>query len=132
MGDFTTRSNAFLNKKPYKALYIVVAIIPSWWRLLQCLRRFYEEKEKKQGLNALKYLSTIMALAMRTMYDYKKGTFWRIMAASTSGVTTIYSTYWDIVHDWGLLQRNTRNPWLREELLISNKAVYFGAIVSTS
>ncbi|XP_042004851.1 phosphate transporter PHO1 homolog 9-like [Salvia splendens] len=129
MGDFTTRSNVFLNKKSYKALYIVVAIIPSWWRLLQCLRRFYDEKEKKQGLNALKYLSTIMALAMRTMYDYKKGAFWRIMAASTSGVTTIYSTYWDIVHDWGLLQRNTRNPWLREELLISNKAVYYGAIV---
>ncbi|KAL1557152.1 phosphate transporter PHO1 9-like [Salvia divinorum] len=88
MGDFTTRSNAFLSQKSYKALYIVVAIIPSWWRLLQCLRRFYEEKEQKQGLNALKYLSTIMALAMRTMYDQKK-----------------------------------------EELLISNKAVYFFAIV---
>lgn len=97
----------------------------------QCLRRFYEEKERKQGLNALKYLSTIVALAMRTMYDQKKGSFWRVMAASTSGVTTIYSTYWDVVFDWGLLQRNSRNPWLREELLISNKAVYFVAIVST-
>ncbi|XP_042009102.1 phosphate transporter PHO1 homolog 9-like [Salvia splendens] len=43
MGDFTTRSNAFLNQKLYKALYIVVAIIPSWWRLLQCLCRLYEE-----------------------------------------------------------------------------------------
>ncbi|KAH6830391.1 hypothetical protein C2S53_007557 [Perilla frutescens var. hirtella] len=95
----------------------------------QCIRRVIEEKDRKQGLNAGKYLSTIMAIAMRTIYDQKKGNSWRIVAAITSGFTTIYSTYWDIVFDWGLVQRNSRNPWLREELLISNKAVYFAAIV---
>lgn len=84
-----------------------------------------------QGLNCLKYFSTVIALVMRTIYDRRRGMFWKIMAASTSGVTTIYSTYWDIVIDWGLLQRNSRNPWLRDKLLISNKAVYFVAIVST-
>ncbi|KAH6792001.1 hypothetical protein C2S52_002478 [Perilla frutescens var. hirtella] len=129
LGDFSTRSNAFLVTKSYKILYIVVAIIPSWMRLLQCIRRVIEEKDGKQGLNAGKYLSTIMAIAMRTIYDQKKGNSWRIVAAITSGFTTIYSTYWDIVFDWGLVQRNSGNPWLREELLISNKAVYFAAIV---
>lgn len=53
------------------------------------------------------------------------------MATSTSGFTTVYNTYWDIVYDWGLLTRKSRNPWLRDKLLIQNKAVYFVAIVST-
>lgn len=96
----------------------------------QCLRRSVEEKDPMQGFNGLKYLSTIVALVMRTVYDLKKGMFWKIMAASSSGVTTIFSTYWDIVIDWGLLQRNAKNPWLRDKLLVSNKAVYFVAIVS--
>lgn len=82
-----------------------------------------------QGLNALKYFSTIVALVVRTLYGQKGGTFLQILAASTSGFTTIFNTYWDIVIDWGLLRRNSRNPWLRDKLLISNKAVYFVAMV---
>lgn len=90
-----------------------------------------------QGLNCLKYLSTVVALVMRTMYDLSRQnpgtrTLWRIMAASTSGITTIYNTYWDIVIDWGLLRKNAKNRWLRDKLLISNKAVYAVAIVSIS
>ncbi|KAK6128840.1 hypothetical protein DH2020_037406 [Rehmannia glutinosa] len=73
---------------------------------------------------------TVVALVMRTIYDLRRQMFWRIMAASTSGITTIYNTYWDIVIDWGLLRKNAKNPWLRDNLLISNKAVYFVAIVS--
>ncbi|KAK6129181.1 hypothetical protein DH2020_037075 [Rehmannia glutinosa] len=124
-GDFKRRSNRCLDSDVYQILYIVVAIVPFWSRFLQCLRRLFEEKEPMQGLNSLKYFSTIVALVMRTVYDLRRGTFWRIMAASTSGVTTVYNTYWDIVIDWGLLQRKARNPWLRDKLLISNKAVYF-------
>ncbi|KAL1538727.1 phosphate transporter PHO1 9-like isoform X1 [Salvia divinorum] len=133
-GDFTTRANNFLkDSNSYHILYIVVAIIPFWSRLIQCLRRLIEEKDKSQALNGFKYFSTIVALVMRTMYSQKQkdpsAMFWKIMAASTSGFTTIFNTYWDVVIDWGLLQRNSRNPWLRDKLLISNKAVYFVAIV---
>lgn len=88
-----------------------------------------------QGLNALKYFSTVVALVMRSLYDITRqngsaSMFWRIMAAATSGITTIYNTYWDIVVDWGLLQKNSKNRWLRDKLLISSKAVYVVAIVS--
>ncbi|XP_073130692.1 phosphate transporter PHO1 homolog 9-like [Henckelia pumila] len=128
-GDFKRRSNRCLESKVYEILYIVVAIIPFWSRVLQCLRRLFEEKDLKQGLNSLKYLSTVVALVIRTIYDFRRGMFWKIMAASSSGVTTVFNTYWDIVMDWGLLQKKARNPWLRDELLISNRAVYFVAIV---
>ncbi|CAA0828401.1 Phosphate transporter PHO1 homolog 9 [Striga hermonthica] len=128
-GDFKRRSNKCLDSNVYQVLYIVVAIIPFWSRFLQCLRRLFEEKDSMQGLNSLKYLSTIVALVMRTLYDLKRGSFWRVMAASMSGVTTVFNTYWDIVIDWGFLKRKSKNPWLRDKLLLSNKAVYFVAIV---
>ncbi|CAA3017423.1 phosphate transporter PHO1 homolog 9-like [Olea europaea subsp. europaea] len=128
-GNFKERSNNCPDSDVYNSFLIVVAVIPFWSRFLQCLRRSVEEKDPMQGFNGLKYLSTIVALVMRTVYDLKKGMFWKIMAASSSGVTTIFSTYWDIVIDWGLLQRNAKNPWLRDKLLVSNKAVYFVAIV---
>ncbi|KAH0712816.1 hypothetical protein KY290_008938 [Solanum tuberosum] len=128
-GNFKTRSNKCQDSSVYKILYIVVAIIPFWSRFIQCLRRLFEEKDSMQGLNGLKYFSTIVALVMKTLYSQKGGTFWRVMAASTSGVTTVANTYWDLVIDWGLLQRNSKNPWLRDKLLVPHKIVYFVAIV---
>lgn len=82
------------------------------------------------GLNGLKYISTIVALAMRTTYELQRGMVWRILAAASSGIATIVNTYWDIVIDWGLLRRNSRNPWLRDKLSVPNKSVYFVAMVS--
>ncbi|GMP28808.1 hypothetical protein CsSME_00004200 [Camellia sinensis var. sinensis] len=81
------------------------------------------------ALNTLKYCSTTVAIVMRTGNDQKWGKIWKIMAGSSSAVATLASTYWDIVIDWGLMRRNSRNPWLRDKLLISNKSVYFVAIV---
>ncbi|CAA0823386.1 Phosphate transporter PHO1 homolog 3 [Striga hermonthica] len=135
-GDFRRRSNKCLESDVYKIFYIAVAIIPFSSRLLQaslayifCLRVLFEDKNPKQFFNGLKYFSTVVALVMRTMYSLRRQTYWRVLAASTSGVTTVYNTYWDIVIDWGLLRRNAKNRWLRDNLLISCKPVYFVAIV---
>ncbi|XP_021812514.1 phosphate transporter PHO1 homolog 9 isoform X2 [Prunus avium] len=128
-GDFKKRSHNCLDSRVYRSFYFIVAIIPYWIRSLQCLRRLIEEKDGMQGLNGLKYFSTILAVAMRTSFDLKKGMKWKILAITSSVVATIVSTYWDIVIDWGLLRRNSRNPWLRDKLLISNKSVYFIAMV---
>lgn len=83
------------------------------------------------GLNGLKYVSTIVAVAMRTISsEFRGGTVWTVLAASSSGIATIVNTYWDIVMDWGLLERNSRNPWLRDKLSVPYKSVYFVAMVS--
>lgn len=61
---------------------------------------------------------------------YVKGYMvWKILAAATSGVATIIGAYWDLVVNWGVLQPNLKNPWLRDKLVLSNKMVYFGAMV---
>ncbi|KAF2313597.1 hypothetical protein GH714_012327 [Hevea brasiliensis] len=127
-GDFKKRSNRCYESKVFESFYFVVAMIPYWIRFLQCLRRFFEERDSMQVYNSVKYLSTIIAVALRTCYDLKRGMTWKILAAATSGFATIISTYWDIVIDWGLLRPNSRNPWLRDKLVIPKKSVYFVAM----
>ncbi|KAG6715826.1 hypothetical protein I3842_04G015600 [Carya illinoinensis] len=127
-GDFKMRSNKCHGSRVYKSFYFIVAIVPYWMRFLQCLRRLIEEKDAMQWYNGLKYFSIIVAVSMRTTYDLQMGMTWKIMAAVSSGVATIVATYWDIVMDWGLLRRDSKNPWLRDKLLISNRSVYFVAM----
>lgn len=83
-----------------------------------------------QGYNGLKYFSTIVAVLTRTAYNLNKGKGWWVMAWVTSAIAATIGTYWDIVIDWGLLQHQSKNRWLRDKLLISYKSVYFGAMVS--
>ena len=99
---------------------------------LQCLRRLFEEKDPMQGYNGIKYFLTIVAVVLRTAYSLNKGVGWRVIAWIFSAIAAIISTYWDIVFDWGLLQKNSKNRWLRDKLLISQKYVYYVAIVSSN
>ncbi|KAL4352517.1 hypothetical protein GQ457_06G042140 [Hibiscus cannabinus] len=131
-GNFKERSNTCGENEVYKVLYIVVAIIPYWIRFVQCVRRLFEEKDSAHGLNAVKYLSTIVAVAIRTIYSHQdeKTTTGLVLAAASSGIATMVSLYWDIVKDWGLLNRNSTNPWLRDKLAVPHKGVYYVAMVS--
>ncbi|KAJ8546043.1 hypothetical protein K7X08_018626 [Anisodus acutangulus] len=106
-GNFRTRSNRCQESSVYPILYIFVAIIPFWSRFIQ---------------------PQIFINHCCSCDDQKRGTFWRVMAASTSGITTVANTCWDIVMDWGLLQRNSKKT-LGDKLLVPYKIVYFVAIV---
>ncbi|KAK8710141.1 hypothetical protein V6N13_145480 [Hibiscus sabdariffa] len=130
-GNFKERSNTCGENEVYKVLYIVVAIIPYWIRFVQCVRRLFEEKDTAHGLNAVKYLSTIVAVVIRTIYSHQdeKTTTGLVLAAASSGIATMVSLYWDIVKDWGLLNRNSTNPWLRDKLVVPHKGVYYVAMV---
>ncbi|XP_010258279.1 PREDICTED: phosphate transporter PHO1 homolog 3-like isoform X2 [Nelumbo nucifera] len=128
-GNYEKRKHKCNVSGVYNTFYFIVAVIPYWCRFLQCARRFYEEKDRMQAYNALKYLSTIVAVIMRTAYNLQKVEIWKILAITTSAISTVGSTYWDIIIDWGLLQRHSNNPWLRDKLLVSHQSVYFGAMI---
>ncbi|PON96358.1 SPX domain containing protein [Trema orientale] len=128
-GNFRKRESKCQDSNVYQAFYLVVAIIPYWIRFIQCLRRLLEEKDGMHALNGLKYFSIVIAVSMRTIYEQKKGTTLLILASASSGIATIGATYWDIVIDWGLLRRNSKNPWLRDKLIVPQKSVYFVAMV---
>ncbi|PWA49107.1 SPX domain, EXS [Artemisia annua] len=141
-GDFKKRNAQTCNDSDiYKTISIIIAVIPYWIRVLQCVRRLCEGHDSSQALNGLKYFSTIVAVVARTIYVQRTGVCkdnlcpkemtWKIIAASTSGFATIFSTYWDIVKDWGLLCKNSENPWLRDKLSLPNRSIYFIAMVIT-
>lgn len=100
---------------------------------MQCFRRWIEEKDLSHVANGLKYFSTIAAVVFRTGYELqpRAGMILQILAAASSGIATIANTYWDIVVDWGLLRWNSKNPLLRDKLLVPSKSVYFIAMVTT-
>ncbi|XP_073130600.1 phosphate transporter PHO1 homolog 10 isoform X2 [Henckelia pumila] len=114
----------------YNVFNFIVAVIPYWFRFMQCVRRFFEgEDYTAHGFNGLRYFLTIVAVVIRTAFELRKTLTWEVLAVVSSAVATLGNTYWDIVVDWGLLQRNSKNLFLREKLLVSHKSVYFAAMV---
>ncbi|CAF1925435.1 hypothetical protein Bca4012_070506 [Brassica carinata] len=129
-GDFRHRNNTCNKSGAYKGFFFIVAVIPYVSRLLQCLRRLFEEENPEQGWNGLKYFLTIVAICLRTAYSIQQGQIaWRVLAAISSAAAAIFCTYWDFIHDWGLLKRTSKNRWLRDKLLIPQKKVYFIAMI---
>ncbi|KAG8366398.1 hypothetical protein BUALT_Bualt17G0075500 [Buddleja alternifolia] len=127
-GDYKHRQNNCGDNDVFNTFSFIIAGVPYWWRLLQCLRRLYDEKDAMQGYNGVKYFLTIVAVCARTAYTLHTVATRRIIALIASVFATIISTYWDIVVDWGLLQRKSKNQWLRDKLLIPHKSAYFVAI----
>ncbi|ESQ33016.1 hypothetical protein EUTSA_v10003656mg [Eutrema salsugineum] len=131
-GDYKHRKNTCTDSDAYNAFLFIVAVVPYVWRLLQCLRRLFEEKSAEQGYNGLKYFLTIVAVCLRTAYsvvDEDHKFVWRMLAGIFSAIAAVFCTYWDLVLDWGLLNRTSKNRWLRDKLLIPQKKVYFIAMI---
>jgi hypothetical protein len=129
-GDFRyRRRNTCTSNIGFRTFYFIVAVIPYWLRFLQCIRRMVEDRDLSHGYNGIKYLLTIVAASLRTAYTLNRGSNWNITAWVFSGVATFYGTYWDIVLDWGLLQRGCKNSFLRDKLLVPHKTVYYAAMV---
>ncbi|PWA96975.1 EXS (ERD1/XPR1/SYG1) family protein [Artemisia annua] len=113
----------------YNVFYIIVAVIPYWLRFLQCVRRFFEENDWMQLLNGSRYFLTIIAVVVRTAFELKMDTTWKVLALVCSIAAICFNLYWDIVMDWGLLQRNSKHRFLRDKLSVSRRSVYFVVMV---
>ncbi|WZZ73878.1 hypothetical protein YC2023_085248 [Brassica napus] len=132
-GDFKQRQNTCGRSEVYNIFIYVVAVIPYLSRLLQCIRRMFEERSLEQGYNGVKYFLTILAVCLRTAYGFDKNKnhkfILKVLAGSASVLAAVFCTYWDFVYDWGLLNRTSKNRWLRDKLLVPHKRVYFIAMI---
>ncbi|KAK7362383.1 hypothetical protein VNO77_04494 [Canavalia gladiata] len=128
-GDFKLRRNSCNSNKVFITFSFIVAVVPYFSRLHQCLRRLYEEKDPVQGYNGLRYFLTIIAVCLRIAYGHKNGMVLEVLVWVFSISAAVASTYWDIVMDWGLLQIHSKNRLLRDKLAIPHKRVYFIAMV---
>lgn len=76
-----------------------------------------------------KYVSAMVAAGARVTYSRKNDHLWFAIVLLTSVVATIYQLYWDFVKDWGLLNPNSKNPWLRDDLILKSKSMYYLSMV---
>ncbi|XP_077227434.1 phosphate transporter PHO1-like [Tasmannia lanceolata] len=115
--------------KRYKEFAYVVSFMPYYCRAMQCARRWFDENDIDHLANFGKYISAMLAAGARLTYRMRPTPLWLVLAIVTSIVATFYQLYWDFVKDWGLLNRKSRNPWLRDELILNHNSVYFASIV---
>jgi len=113
----------------FLVLMYVISLLPYSFRFWQCLRRWRDEGDKMQLYNAGKYGSAMLAMVVKVSYSIKGGTTWLVLFVLFSCFATLYQLYWDLVIDWGLLQTNSKNRWLRDNLILKKKYIYFVSMV---
>ncbi|KAI7726292.1 hypothetical protein M8C21_014348 [Ambrosia artemisiifolia] len=84
-----------------------------------------DEGDTGHLINMGKYASAMLAAGAKLAYEKEKSVGWLCVVVIVSSIATVYQLYWDFVKDWGLLQMNSKNPWLRNELILRQKFIYF-------
>ncbi|KAJ6430233.1 hypothetical protein OIU84_021609 [Salix udensis] len=115
----------------YRELAYVISFLPYYWRAMQCARRWFDENDLNHLANMGKYVSAMVAAGARLTYSRQESHLWFFIVLITSVVATVYQLYWDFVKDWGLLNSKSKNLWLRDDLILKNKSIYYMSIVSS-
>ncbi|GMN38852.1 hypothetical protein TIFTF001_008078 [Ficus carica] len=125
-GSYKTEDYGYcMRAKHYRDLAYAVSFLPYYWRAMQCARRWFDEGQKSHLVNLGKYVSAMLAAGAKVAYEKEKHVGWLCLVVVMSSVATMYQLYWDFVKDWGLLQTNSKNPWLRNELVLRRKIIYY-------
>ncbi|XP_010488400.1 PREDICTED: phosphate transporter PHO1 isoform X2 [Camelina sativa] len=124
----THEYNTCKNGRIYRELAYLISFSPYFWRAMQCIRRWWDESNSDHLINMGKYVSAMVAAGVRITYARESTTLWLTMVLVSSVVATIYQLYWDFVKDWGLLNPKSKNPWLRDNLVLRNKNFYYLSI----
>ncbi|XP_072968909.1 phosphate transporter PHO1-2-like [Typha angustifolia] len=129
-GGFKTHSyETCTRSNQYKLLAYVISFLPYYWRAMQCIRRYMEEGYDINHLaNGGKYVSAMVAAAVRMKYAMEPSPLWLAAVIISSTAATFYQLYWDFVKDWGFFDLRSKNAWLRDELILKNKCIYYVSI----
>ncbi|KAL0682851.1 hypothetical protein Bca4012_049699 [Brassica carinata] len=129
-GSYATQDYGYcMRVKYYRDLAYAVSFLPYYWRAMQCARRWFDEGETSHLVNLGKYVSAMLAAGTKVAYEKERSIGWLCLVVAMSSIATIYQLYWDFVKDWGLLQRNSNNPWLRNQLMLRQKYIYYFSMV---
>ncbi|KAG9446609.1 hypothetical protein H6P81_012737 [Aristolochia fimbriata] len=128
-GSFKTHQyQTCTSSKLYKELAYVISFLPYYWRAMQCARRWFDEGDINHIANLGKYVSAMLAAGARLTFAMRPTPIWLGMVIATSSVATVYQLYWDFVKDWGLLNPKSKNPWLRDDLILKRNSIYYFSI----
>ncbi|XP_038705625.1 phosphate transporter PHO1 homolog 1-like [Tripterygium wilfordii] len=125
-GSYKTQDYGYcMRAKHYRDLAYAVSFLPYYWRAMQCARRWFDEGQTSHLVNLGKYVSAMLAAGAKVAYERERGAGYLCLVVAVSSAATVYQLYWDFVKDWGLLQMNSKNPWLRNELMLQRKIIYY-------
>ncbi|VDM35135.1 unnamed protein product [Hydatigera taeniaeformis] len=111
----------------------ILKALPAWWRFLQCLRRYRDLTVKSPVphlMNAGKYSTTLIAIVCSVISSINHHTAFFVLMILSKLCSSVCTTTWDLVMDWGLLDCSSKeNMLLRDELVYRFRAYYYGAIL---
>ncbi|KAK4539711.1 hypothetical protein LTR36_010422 [Oleoguttula mirabilis] len=88
--------------------------LPGIWRLLQCVRRYYDTGLWTHGANGVKYTCTILQYMSLSLWRFNKSSYgleaFFIVCAS---MNSLYCIFWDLYYDWSM----PMNPFSKPPLL---------------
>ncbi|PBP27797.1 EXS family protein [Diplocarpon rosae] len=104
--------------------------LPGIWRVLQCLRRYFDTMNVfPHMVNCVKYAMTIAYCVTLSMYriEHTRRNLAIFIAFAT--INSIYCSIWDLLMDWSLLQPNASKRWLRDVRAYQNPYCYYVAMI---
>uniref|UniRef100_A0A7S1IAN5 EXS domain-containing protein n=1 Tax=Eutreptiella gymnastica TaxID=73025 RepID=A0A7S1IAN5_9EUGL len=112
----------------------IVASLPSWLRLFQCLKAYSTDGERRHLLNALKYSTAFPVLFFSYLKQGPSAEAWGPQLSQlwllSVFVNSLYSFYWDIYYDWGLGSISSSNLLLRDRLVFPKRWWYYATMVT--
>jgi len=104
--------------------------LPSVWRLLQCIRRYMDTGDWFPHLaNMLKYAVSTVYYMTLSIYRIDNRERNRVVFIVFAIINSIYTSIWDIVMDWSLLQTGSKHFLLRDYLFYKKPYYYYTAMV---
>jgi hypothetical protein len=105
-----------------------LAVLPFWFRFLQCLRRFYDLRVGRDLVNAGKYMLSMLLVLFATLHTSLDTDAWgsfRIVWVLCAASAAIGSFLWDILMDFGI---GRPHFWLLRRNLLFPKWCYYLAM----
>lgn len=127
---FCLYANSFENpaqcNSSHSRLLGFFSALPPIWRVLQCLRRYYDTRNVFPHLaNCGKYVMTIFTAVFLSIYRIENNSSTLSHYIAFAAVNAIYCSIWDLFMDFSLLQANARRRLLRDITALRPVWIYY-------
>jgi hypothetical protein len=106
----------------------VVAILPYWFRFLQCLKRYKDTEAAPHLINAGKYSMSILMNIANIFHSNNNLALTIYIAIGV--ISTFYSYSWDLYMDWGCVRSFEKETYLLRSKILYPKWFYYYSMVT--
>jgi len=119
----------FLCNQKTGGLSIFISMLPYWFRLLQCVRRYRDLRDPNHIINVFKYLAGICVSLFAGLNRIYGGTGFLAAYIIVAIISASYAWGWDTTRDWGLFNiKQKEHPFLRSDLIYQRTWLYYFSI----